>query len=241
MLCDKKEDLLEELALLKDVFLSNGYPEKLVLKTLEDSWAKETLKAVLKGVEQKVKVEKPKENYFEVLHAPYVKGFSEGLQRRLRRLQVGFVPKSGETIYSNVCRLKQRVDVEERKNVVYAVPCGDCGIRYFGETGQHFSDRKSQHQRDVKAGKTTNGFFCHVKENAGHKIDWESAVFVDYEKNWKRRKIKEAIYINAINPTKAIRKKGILNLEKGYDLDAIWSEFNGVLRNSIAKKVGRAV
>ena len=241
VLCDKKEDLLEELALLKDVFLSNGYPEKLVLKTLEDSWAKETLKAVLKGVEQKVKVEKPKENYFEVLHAPYVKGFSEGLQRRLRRLQVGFVPKSGETIYSNVCRLKQRVDVDERKNVVYAVPCGDCGIRYFGETGQHFSDRKSQHQRDVKAGKTTNGFFCHVKENAGHKIDWESAVFVDYEKNWKRRKIKEAIYINAINPTKAIIKKGILNLEKGYDLDAIWSEFNGVLRNSIAKKVGRAV
>ena len=46
VLCDKKEDLLEELALLKDVFLSNGYPEKLVLKTLEDSWAKETLKAV---------------------------------------------------------------------------------------------------------------------------------------------------------------------------------------------------
>ena len=48
-------------------------------------------------------------------------------------------------------------------------------------------------------------------------------------------------YINAINPTKAIIKQGILNLEKGYDLDAIWSEFNGVLRNSIAKKVGRAV
>ena len=42
VLCDKKEDLLEELALLKDVFLSNGYPEKLVLKTLEDSWPKET-------------------------------------------------------------------------------------------------------------------------------------------------------------------------------------------------------
>ena len=32
----------------------------------------------------------------------------------------------------------------------------------------------------VKLGKTTNGFFCHVEENAGHKIDWESVVFVDY-------------------------------------------------------------
>ena len=51
-----------------------------------------------------------------------------------------------------------------------------------------------QHQRDVKTGKTAKGFFCHVKENAGHKIDWESVVFVDYEKNWKRTKIKEAIY-----------------------------------------------
>ena len=77
MLCDKKGDLLEELALLKDVFLSNGYPGKLVLKALKDSWAKETLKAVLKGVKQEVKVEKTKDSYFEVLHAPYKKGFSE--------------------------------------------------------------------------------------------------------------------------------------------------------------------
>ena len=35
------------------------------------------------------------------------------------------------------------------------------------------------------------------------------------------------IYINAINPTNAIVKKGISNLEKGYDLDAILSELNG--------------
>ena len=107
MLCDKKEDLLEELALLKDVFISNGYPEKLVLKTLEESWAKETMKAVLKGVGQQLEVEN-KKNYFEVLHAPYVRRFSEGLQRRSRRLQVGLVPKMGETIYSNLCKLKQK-------------------------------------------------------------------------------------------------------------------------------------
>ena len=61
--------------------------------------------------------------------------------------------------------------MDKRKNVVYAVSCGDYGFRYFGETGQHFNDKISQHQRDVKTEKTTNGFFCHVKENAGHKID----------------------------------------------------------------------
>ena len=76
ILCDMKEDLLEELALLRNVFVSNGYPEKLVLKTLEESWATETLKAMLVGIEQEVRAEERKE-YFQVLHAPYVKGFQK--------------------------------------------------------------------------------------------------------------------------------------------------------------------
>ena len=37
VLCDRKEDLLEELALLKNVFVSNGFPEKLVQKTVQES------------------------------------------------------------------------------------------------------------------------------------------------------------------------------------------------------------
>ena len=237
VLCDRKEDLLKEFALLKDVFISNGYPEKLVLKTLEESWAKETMKAVLKGVGQQLEVENEK-GYFEVLHAPYVRGFSEGLQRRLRRLQVGLVPKTGETIYSNLCKLKQKGDMQDCKDVVYSVPCGECGVRYIGETGQHFSERRSQHKRDIAKRKTTNGFCSHVEENRGHKIEWEKVIFLDHEKHWKRRKIKEAIYINAINPTKAVDKKAIMNLEKGYDLDPMWSDFNKVHRQTLAKKFG---
>ena len=71
VICDLKEDLLEELDLLKDVFIGNGYPEHLVTKTLNESWPRETLKAVLKGVQQDVEVENQKD-FFEVLHAPYV-------------------------------------------------------------------------------------------------------------------------------------------------------------------------
>ena len=97
----------------------------------------------------------------------------------------------------------------------------------YWETGQHFSDRKTQHQRDIKSGKTTNGFFNHV-------------VILDSEKNWKRRGKKEAVYINAINPTNEMDRKRILNLEKGYILDEIWSEFDQVHRCSTTKKVGGA-
>ena len=38
-------------------------------------------------------------------------------------------------------------------------------------------------------------------------------VLLDYEKNWKRRNIKEAVYINTITPTKEMDRKRILNLE----------------------------
>jgi len=61
VICDLKEDLLEELDLLKDVFIGNGYPEHLVTKTLNESWPRETLKAVLKGVQQDVEVENQKD------------------------------------------------------------------------------------------------------------------------------------------------------------------------------------
>ena len=71
---------MEELTLLNNVFVANGYPEKLVRETFERSWTTETLKAILKGVEQEVKTVNQKE-FFDVLHAPYVKGFSEGLCR----------------------------------------------------------------------------------------------------------------------------------------------------------------
>ena len=52
-----------------------------------------TLKAVLKGMDQQIKIEGNK-GYYDVLHAPYVRGFSEGLQRKFWKLKVGLVPKS---------------------------------------------------------------------------------------------------------------------------------------------------
>ena len=42
------------------------------------------MKAILKGIQQDVETVQTKEkDYVELLRAPYVKGFSEGLQRKL--------------------------------------------------------------------------------------------------------------------------------------------------------------
>ena len=86
---------MDELSLLRDVFMANGYPEKLVKETLEKSWETETLKAVLVGIQQEVQPKNQKE-YYDVLHAPYIKVFSEGLQRKLKKFHAGYFPNRGE-------------------------------------------------------------------------------------------------------------------------------------------------
>ena len=95
-------------------------------------------------------------------------------------------------------------------------------MKRVGETGQHCCDRRKQHQGNVKNKKPTNGIYDHLKNNKGHKINWEKVNFLDKEDNWKGRKIKEAIYINSLNPTARIDPSKLMNLEKGFELDPLW-------------------
>ena len=68
-------------------------------------------------------------------------------------------------------------------------------------------------------------------------INWEKVRFLDKEKNWKGRKIKEAIYINAVVPISLMKERKLMNLEKGHELDPIWSEFNPIIRVLIQDKL----
>ena len=77
---------------------------------------------------------------------------------------------------NNTVQIKTKDGVGRIQTSVFSVPCGDCGVHCIGETGQNFCDRRTQHQRDIKIGKTTNGFFHRIKENPAHKIDWDKVV-----------------------------------------------------------------
>ena len=50
--------------------------------------------------------------------------------------------------------------------------------------------------------------------------------FLGKERNWKGRKIKEAIFINAHSPRKEISSGKLLNLEKEINVNLIWGFFN---------------
>ena len=53
------------------------------------------------------------------------------------------------TIGSILCNTKPKNTNDKQKNVIYPIPC-ECGMVYFGETGQWFVARVQQHQTAVK-------------------------------------------------------------------------------------------
>jgi len=229
LLRDLKEDLLDELNLLRDVFVSNKYPYKLVNKTVNESWSVELKKCISEEFGEKSE----NHEYFEVLHAPYVRGFTERLQKELNKFGVGFVVKKGTTLASLLCKLKQKPEKEDKKDIDYIINCKSCEMKYIGETGQQFRTRKEQHKRDVKNKVSTNGIYNHLKHNKKHQIDWDGAVFIDRESHFMRRKIKESIYINALDASDKHTK--IMNLEKGVYTNPCWNEFNSEVRKILKR------
>jgi hypothetical protein len=236
--CDDEKDLSAELKLLGDVFISNGYPRKLVQKTIEKSWEIEMQKWAKRNIEDPEKNTGPQE-FYDVIHAPYVEGFSEKVQRRLKKLNVGFVMKVGDTVQSSLSHLKAPMALTDQKDMVYAIRCKTCYMNYIGETGQSFTERRKQHQYAVRRGIMTNGIFQHVQKNIDHEIDWENPVILDKEGNWIARKIKESIRINSLNPMPVITE--LMNLERGKEIDSIWNRFDRDVGEETKKLVSRGL
>ena len=69
----------------------------------------------MREMQQSFDEEEQKEEYCEVLHAPYIHGFTERLQKKLKPFNIGFVHKKGDTIFQNVCHLKQKYMKDEKK------------------------------------------------------------------------------------------------------------------------------
>ena len=61
-------------------------------------------------------------------------------------------------------------------------------------------------------------------------------MFLDSETHWRRNKIKEALYIDNLNPGKQI-SNNIMNLEKGFAISICWKEFSSDIRKKLWSKI----
>ena len=54
--------------------------------------------------------------------------------------------------------------------------------------------KRYQHEYDIKTKKKKDGFGDHMRENKQHLVDWNNRTFLEIDKDWRSRKIKEALY-----------------------------------------------
>ena len=167
----------------------------------------------------------------------YLPGFSEQLARDLKQIKIGVTFQKGNTLYNSICKLKPQKHPDDRKNIIYCIGCKLCSQHYLGETQQFFPSRRYQHQYAIKCNQQTNGIAQHIHRNKNHEIDWENRVFLDFESHWRRRKIKEALFIDCLNPNTNITPNGLMNLEKGIEISSCWKEFNPHVRKIFFQKI----
>ncbi|KAK2176307.1 hypothetical protein NP493_672g01011 [Ridgeia piscesae] len=119
---------------------------------------------------------------------------------------------------------KDKVELVEQGELLYQIPCKNCGAECIGETGRLLKTRLDEHRKD--ADNTNNEKYTRSNKSAltvtdhamteNHIIDWEGAIIIEKEPNRRTRQIKEAIWIRKTK-TPTNRDEGNDQLPHVYD------------------------
>lgn len=129
----------------------------------------------------------------------YVEGLSECINsifinQGFCKLRLSYKPVN--KIASFVHSMKDPIDIEKNKDLVYKVSCRDCSCVYIGHTSMWLSKLMYHHKMNAKPGtKTNTALSMHCLKNQ-HMGDWENVEVLHTERKLEKRKILESIYIH---------------------------------------------
>ena len=103
--------------------------------------------------------------------------------------------------------------LQATERTVYCIPCQDCDEVYVGETGRTLNIRQKEHKRHLFNGNTEDSAVAAHAHQEVHDIDWENTFVLDYDDNFFKRKVKEALLI---------RQKNNFNQDSGLAVSPIW-------------------
>ena len=141
---------------------------------------------------------------------PYIKGFSEKLERACRPLKIRTTFSSKRTLRTELVHVKGQIMADKQKGVVYRVNCNTCNQTYIGETGRTLKVRLKEHHRAVNVSDANNGIAVHANEH-DHPVDWSSAKILHKETNFIKRKVVEALHISETKHTMNLAQSHLAN------------------------------
>ena len=99
---------------------------------------------------------------------------------------------------------------------MYSVKCGDCDTTYIGETMRTLDARMKEHKQHTIRGETSKSAVAEHALLLDHTIDWQSANVLDYTRNFRQRKISEALHIRK-------HTGDLMNKDEGWAISKAWN------------------
>jgi len=116
--------------------------------------------------------------------------------------QITIVNKNCSTFYEKFfSKIKDKVDKNQKSNIIYKIECNDCSGVYIGETKQLLKNRIYNHKRDIDINECNTALAEHCINNS-HSFNFENCrVLHDNCDNVINRKFIEKMYIRKFKNT----------------------------------------
>ena len=135
------------------------------------------------------------------------------IERICHPLGVKVICRSQNTLRQTLMRVKSSRPDDQKKGLVYEVPCADCNCVYVGETGRSPGMRLKEHRYAIRMRDSRNGIAVHAHA-CKHDVDWEAAKVVAFEQHLTKRRVLESLHIR--------EQANTSNLDSGYIMCSIW-------------------
>ena len=150
---------------------------------------------------------RPKEIYLRV---PFLKDTTYKLERSinscLSQIKCGSLKVK---LFYNYCRVGDRLKFKDRSptinNAIYHLQCSQCEANYVGETKRNITVRMDEHGN--QSAKDLTEVAKHSVKYPGHVFNRSNPKILGFEHHTMKRKIKEALFIQKLNPSLNIQEK----------------------------------
>jgi hypothetical protein len=217
--CSTPQLLKQEINLLSQIFLDNGYPPHIVYSNFHK---KTTPTNNTEPDPNNSEPDPMSKNFF----APYHPAAHRLFKTLKRKFAINTIHTSTPNLGNFLLKRRPPSHPLPKAGTVYAVPC-ECPSFYIGETKRTTAVRTAEEAAAcAKFDRTQKlpinndqyndlGITYHHKET-GHTFRFQDTVILANETNWFRRKLLEGFFITA-------NKGNLVNLKGGTKTDNCWS------------------
>ncbi|XP_050509003.1 uncharacterized protein LOC126886191 [Diabrotica virgifera virgifera] len=152
---------------------------------------------------------------------PYFPYLTEKLTKLFKPLSTKIGIKNCKTVGNLFSRTKTPIDIWEKSNVVYNIPCKDCHLKYIGHKKRTLKSRVTSHRSDIRCNKHSCALSSH-SISLNHQIDFDNIKSLGSESNFYKRTFLEMTHI--------LREKDSMN--KRTDIDNLSIIYHSLLLNN---------